>query len=138
MAPGLSLELLVRLVDKSLVAVTESAAGRTRYRLLETVREFALERLVDAGEVNAARERHLRHFARFAVSVPRDGWPSTAALRVVNELHDDYENVRSAYVAFQVVVTCSDAARAAASVAECDSRVGMLSTGQPVVLEGQS
>lgn len=39
---GLSLEVLARLVDKSLVAVIESARGRTRYRLLETVREYRL------------------------------------------------------------------------------------------------
>ena len=50
-APGLSLDVLARLVDKSLVAVAESARGRTRYRLLETVREYASELLVAAGEL---------------------------------------------------------------------------------------
>jgi len=94
-APGLSSEMLTRLVDKSLVAVSESSRGGTRYRLLETVRQYALEQLAEAGELEAARERHLRHFCGLAGEVP-DGWPSTRAERIVNELHDDYENVRAA------------------------------------------
>ena len=39
-----------RLVEKSLIAATEDTDGRMRYRLLETVREYALELLVEAGE----------------------------------------------------------------------------------------
>ena len=94
-APGLSLDVLARLVDKSLVAVVETPRGRTRYRLLETVREYACELLVEAGEPDAARERHLRHFSALA-EVAREEWLSTGAQRFVNELDDDYENVRAA------------------------------------------
>jgi predicted ATPase/DNA-binding CsgD family transcriptional regulator len=94
-APGLTLELLARLVDKSLVSVSESPSGRTRYRLLETVREYALEPLVEAGELDAARERHLRHFSALA-GPGGDGWPSLDARRRVTKLEDDYENVRAA------------------------------------------
>jgi non-specific serine/threonine protein kinase len=95
-AVGLSVDRLARLVDKSLVAVEESTAGRTRYRLLDTVHEYAREVLMGGGELDAARERHLRHFARIADAAPRDGWPSSGAVGFVNELHDDYENVRTA------------------------------------------
>ena len=94
-APGLSLDVLARLVDKSLVSASESPRGRTRYRLLETVREYALERLVEVGELAVARERHLGHFAALASHGP-EGWPSPAAPRLVSELEDDYENVRAA------------------------------------------
>jgi non-specific serine/threonine protein kinase len=94
-APGLSVDVLARLVDKSLVAVIESPRGRTRYRLLETVREYASELLVEAGELDAARERHLRHFLALA-DVAREEWLTTGAQRFVNELDDDYENVRAA------------------------------------------
>jgi DNA-binding CsgD family transcriptional regulator len=94
-APGLSLDVLARLVDKSLVTVMESPRGRTRYRLLETVRAYAFELLVEAGEVDAARDRHLRHFAALA-DVAREEWLTTGAQRFVNELDDDYENVRAA------------------------------------------
>ncbi len=94
-APGLSFDVLARLVDKSLVSVLQKRGGRTRYRLLETVREYALELLVEAGEVDVVRARHLRHFSGLA-DVPREGWPSIGALSFVTELYDDYENVRAA------------------------------------------
>jgi predicted ATPase/DNA-binding CsgD family transcriptional regulator len=94
-APALSLDVLVRLVDKSLVAVVQTPRGRTRYRLLETVREYAYELLVEAGELDGARERHLRHFSALA-DLAREEWLSTGAQRFVNELDDDYENVRAA------------------------------------------
>jgi predicted ATPase/DNA-binding CsgD family transcriptional regulator len=94
-APALSLDVLARLVDKSLIAVIETARGRTRYRLLETVREYAAELLLEAGELEAARERHLRHFSALA-DVAREEWLSIGAQRFVNELDDDYENVRAA------------------------------------------
>ena len=55
------LDLLTRLVDKSLV-VAESAGGRTRYRLLETVRQYALEKLGESGEAEAVRSRHRDHY----------------------------------------------------------------------------
>jgi predicted ATPase/DNA-binding CsgD family transcriptional regulator len=94
-APGLSPDRLARLVDKSLVSVSESRGGRSRYRLLETVRQYAGQQLSDAGELDAARDRHLAHFSKLADAEP-DGWPSTSAERLVSELGDDYENIRAA------------------------------------------
>ncbi|HEV2058643.1 MAG TPA: LuxR C-terminal-related transcriptional regulator [Solirubrobacteraceae bacterium] len=94
-AAELSLARLARLVDKSLVAVVESRPGRTRYRLLETVREYAHELLVECGELDGARERHLRHYSALA-AIPPDGWPSTRAPQFISERRDDYENVRAA------------------------------------------
>jgi predicted ATPase/DNA-binding CsgD family transcriptional regulator len=92
---GLSLDDLSRLVDKSLVAVVETPRGRTRYRLLETMREYASELLIEAGELDGTRERHLRHFSALG-DVARKEWLSSGAQRFVNELDDDYENVRAA------------------------------------------
>ncbi|HKR52639.1 MAG TPA: AAA family ATPase, partial [Pseudonocardiaceae bacterium] len=54
------LELLTGLVDNSLVS-TDEQSSQTRYRLLETVRQYAAARLADAGEVNAVRDRHLAY-----------------------------------------------------------------------------
>ena len=50
------LDFLTALVDKSL-AVYEEAGYESRYRLLETVRQYAVERLADAGEAEKIRER---------------------------------------------------------------------------------
>jgi non-specific serine/threonine protein kinase len=89
------LELIARLVEKSLIAVRESPHGSTRYRLLETVREYARALLVEAGEEGAARERHFRHFSSLA-DIAREEWLQTGRSRITNELEDDYENVRAA------------------------------------------
>jgi predicted ATPase/DNA-binding CsgD family transcriptional regulator len=59
------LELLGALVDQSLV-IAEQRRDVTRYRLLETVREYALERLADAEEEGAVRARHRDHFLGLA------------------------------------------------------------------------
>ena len=57
------LELLTHLVDKSLVAID---ADGSRYRLLETVREYARGKLDASGEADAVRLKHLDYFVRFA------------------------------------------------------------------------
>ena len=57
--PSRIADLLARLVEKSLVAVEEAGRGR-RYRLLETVRMYARERLDEAGEWPALADRHAR------------------------------------------------------------------------------
>jgi len=57
------LDLLLRLVDRSLVV---SAADSGRFRLLVTIRDYAAERLREAGEADAVRERHLWHFTAHA------------------------------------------------------------------------
>ena len=60
------LELLTRLHDKSLIQVDRDAAGQPRYRMLETVREYAQERLNESGESDAVRTRHLQYFVALA------------------------------------------------------------------------
>src|SRR5260370_41515521 len=54
-AAGISLGALGRLIDKSLVSVSRSTAGRTRYRMLETMRGFALDLLHVTREPADAR-----------------------------------------------------------------------------------
>jgi tetratricopeptide (TPR) repeat protein len=60
-----ALDLVDLLAGKSLV-VAEPAAGGTRYRLLETIRQYAAERLAEAGEAGQARDRHAEAFLRLA------------------------------------------------------------------------
>jgi predicted ATPase/class 3 adenylate cyclase/DNA-binding CsgD family transcriptional regulator len=59
------LDQLTLLVDKSLV-VAEDRQGRTRYRLLETVRQYALEKLGESGEADDVRTRHRDHYTAMA------------------------------------------------------------------------
>lgn len=59
------LDLLTRLVDKSLVFSTDSAAGM-RYHRLETIRQYSREKFFETDEVEPIRDRHLDYFVQFA------------------------------------------------------------------------
>src|SRR4029077_5251785 len=56
------LDLLDALVRKSLL-VADRSSGRTRFSMLETIRQFAEEQLVAGGEPEEARTAHARYFA---------------------------------------------------------------------------
>src|SRR6202022_700118 len=87
------LELLAHLVDKSLV-VMQDRGGTARYTMLETIREYAREKLVDSGEVPAVRRRHFEHFFHSAVDKPL--W-ADAGSTVPVDYGIDYENLRAAF-----------------------------------------
>lgn len=57
-----ALDLVDALAAKSLVDVRRAGDDTVRFRLLETIRLFALQRLVEAGDAEATRDRHLDHF----------------------------------------------------------------------------
>lgn len=61
-------DVLARLVDKSLIQADlgDLAAGEPRYRLLETIRQYAQDRLIESGESARRRDQHARYYARFA------------------------------------------------------------------------
>jgi hypothetical protein len=59
---------LGRLVDTSILVVGERD-GVARYRLPETIRDYAMARLVEAGELAGCRDRHLAHFLAIAEEV---------------------------------------------------------------------
>jgi len=65
------LELLPALVDKSLVAV-DSEGEESRYRLLETLRQFARDRLDESGAADGFRLRHARWFRDLSVEAGRN------------------------------------------------------------------
>jgi predicted ATPase/class 3 adenylate cyclase len=62
---GEILDALTRLVDKSLVTTNE-LGDATRYRRLETIRQYARDRFIETDEVEAVRNRHLEFYERFA------------------------------------------------------------------------
>ena len=59
------LDLLATLVARSLVVAATTGAD-TRYRLLETIRQYGEERLAEAGETDTLRARHADHYIEFA------------------------------------------------------------------------
>jgi predicted ATPase len=64
-ADDLVIDVVASLVDKSLVQV-DRAQPETRYEMLETIRQYAQERLVESGEAERVRARHARWFADYA------------------------------------------------------------------------
>ncbi|WP_152626883.1 AfsR/SARP family transcriptional regulator [Streptacidiphilus carbonis] len=91
-AHGDVLELLGALVDKSLVGVQQDEDGEPRYRLLQTVRAYAAEKLAASGEEDRARRAHLRWFTRFATEAgPRlRGADQVHWLRRLAADHDNF------------------------------------------------
>ena len=57
---------LAALVDKSMIRQLEDQLGEPRFVMLETLQEYALERLSESGEAETLRQRHARYFADFA------------------------------------------------------------------------
>ena len=66
-----TIDLLSQLVSRSLV-VADTSAPMTRYRLLETTRAYAMEKLVETGGLDAARRRHAEHFRDLFARAPDD------------------------------------------------------------------
>ena len=89
------LELLARLVDKSLVIADLQVAGGERYRLLETLRQFALERLTERGELDAIRRRHAAYYLRFTVEAGRQLLGSEQVIWL-DRLDRDHDNLHAA------------------------------------------
>ena len=86
--------LLAALVDKSLVTA-HRIGDVTRFRLLETIRQFAEERLEDSGQHRAMRAAHLMHYRNAAlVAGARYGGPDERD--AVARLRGDWDDIRAA------------------------------------------
>jgi predicted ATPase/class 3 adenylate cyclase/DNA-binding CsgD family transcriptional regulator len=88
------LDLLTLLVDKSLV-VAEDSGRHSRYRLLETVRQYALEKLGDSGEADDVRTRHRDHYTAIAALLDRPG-PSGHE-QLLERAEAEIDNLRAAF-----------------------------------------
>jgi predicted ATPase len=88
------LDQLALLVDKSLV-VAENTSGRTRYQLLETVRQYAQEKLSESGEAGAVRSRQRDHYTTMAALL--DAPARTDYHQRVQQADEEMDNLRSAF-----------------------------------------
>jgi predicted ATPase len=96
--------ILESLVDTNLIQQSE-VGGETRFSMLETIREYALERLVECGEVDALRRRH----AKFLLALAEMAKPKLFGSQQVvwvNRLEQEYENLRAA---LKWAVDCKEA-----------------------------
>ena len=90
------LDALLRLVDKSLVLAEPGGGGETRYRLLETVRQYGRERLLEAGEAEAARGRHRAWCLALAERAGAGTGTAPARSTWLGRLDAEHDNLRAA------------------------------------------
>jgi non-specific serine/threonine protein kinase len=91
------LDGLQALVDQSLLQRVDGLAAQTRWAMLETVREFALERLVASGEEATARQAHANHF----LSLAEESWRQVVLQSEsggFDRIERDLENLRESLV----------------------------------------
>ena len=88
------LDMLGLLVDKSLV-VAEDCGGRTRYRLLETVRQYASEKLGESGEADTVRSRHCDYYAAIAAAL--DAPARKGYQQLLEQMESEIDNLRAAF-----------------------------------------
>ena len=90
------LDLLTQLVNKSLVIVMEgSQSGETRYRMLETIRQYAREKLLEAGGSELIHQQHLNYFVKLAERAEPELYSSNQVFWL-NKLDDELDNLRMA------------------------------------------
>jgi predicted ATPase/DNA-binding CsgD family transcriptional regulator len=95
--PGETLNTLTHLADKSMIEVGRSIGGKIRYRMLETIREYAWNRLRESGDTAIIQRRHAETFLTLARREERTEsrlfWPEITA---VDRLESDLDNFRTA------------------------------------------
>ena len=90
-----ALDLLGGLVDKSLVVAGASVGGAVRYRMLEPIRQYALEKLEGSGEAGEVHNRH----AAFFFAMAEEAEPELAGPQQrmwVERLEGEHDNLRGA------------------------------------------
>jgi hypothetical protein len=124
---GEIIDLMSRLVDKSLV-VTEEQEGRTRYRLLETIRSYAQDRLELSGELKTMRGRHAAYYVTFA-TVAGDGLRGADEVSWTLRLNAELDNLRAVLSWCLATEDADLALRLVAPFALSGTRIGYATAG---------
>jgi non-specific serine/threonine protein kinase len=88
------LDLFSSLTDKSLVVTETTKNGSYRYHLLETLREYAREKLIETNEIETARAAHFAHFGDMSEHA-YDTWLEFSP-KWLQQLETEHENLRAA------------------------------------------
>jgi predicted ATPase len=113
--PGDTFRALAALVDQSLVLRVHGPDDQPRFRLLEPVRQYAMQRLHASGRATATADRHAAHFhARATAS--HEVLQGPDLVTALDRLEADHANLRSAYLRLVETDRVGDAAELAGSV----------------------
>ena len=89
------LDTIEHLVAKSLLIAEQQHETETRYRLLETIRQYASEKLVECGQADATRRRHFAYFQDLAETAA-SALQGPLALEWLDRLEAEHDNLRAA------------------------------------------
>jgi predicted ATPase/class 3 adenylate cyclase len=89
------LDGLFNLVNKSVAIAEQMPDGDTRYHLLETIRQYARERLIEAGEIAQMRSQHAEYYAQLVIAA-RERMLEGSIRNWSRLLDADYSNIRAA------------------------------------------
>ena len=91
-----AISLLHSLVEKSLLRHQVTPAGQARYAMLETLREYALEQLKEAGQETAVRQAHAHYYAGLAQKAYQEIIVSNNTIDWLETLEQENHNMRAA------------------------------------------
>jgi predicted ATPase/class 3 adenylate cyclase len=130
--PGLRLKVLDglgTLMDHSMVRPGESGDGEPRFTMLETIREFAVERLTSSGEADEIRRRHSEHFRHLAEEAELHLTREDRVLRLAR-LESEHDNLRAALDWAERTGNADTGLRTAAAIWRFRLQRGHLSEGR--------
>ena len=87
---------IASLVNNSLLRQEESTGGEPRFRMLETIREYALERLSESGEKPVVQEKHAQYFIGVILTEARIGMSSRDSTAWLDRLEREHANIQAA------------------------------------------
>ncbi len=138
LAPLLILEILTRLAHKSLIVVQRGQGTLARYWLLEIIRQYASEKLEQAGEAELFRNRHLEYYLNLAETLAPK-LKSDRFLEGMRVLRAELENLRSALswgLPEKGTTRGEEGVRLVKALALFWSRAGMINEGHLWLMRG--
>lgn len=87
------LEGVMSLLNNSLLIQQATSDSQPRFRMLETIREYALERLAERGETEILRQRHTHYFRAWVENFALQFFPNTGLW--LNLVEEEYDNLRA-------------------------------------------
>jgi predicted ATPase/class 3 adenylate cyclase len=122
-----TLDAIEHLISKSLAIAEQQRETETRYRLLETIRQYAGEKLAESGQADPARRRHFAYFFELAQH-SAEGINGPLALEWLDRLETEHDNLRAA-LDWSADAAPADYAMLAGAVAEFWDTRGHFSEG---------
>ena len=123
------LDLMAQLINKSLVIVA-GVEHESRYRRLETIRQYAREKLSNSGEFEAARQKHSEWFLSMANRAEAEYLSGQDGISVINKFESDHENFRAALEWLLATKQFEDYARLASALGSFWFELGYYQEGR--------